>query len=163
VARYGQAYKDRIVATCCYRRVLRWSRYHARAAALAKGSGAGSPHWTAAARLQAVIVTAAMDEATRSGWCREQGLYPAELARIIRSLPWSLLGHESRSTCGCAAMSWCGHLSVSVVKGSGNGWRLTERATGGATAPQFRRSGAANDPAAVRRLPDPVCWSAGAA
>jgi hypothetical protein len=31
------------------------------------------------ARLQAVIITAAMDEATRSGWCREQGLYPAEL------------------------------------------------------------------------------------
>jgi hypothetical protein len=28
---------------------------------------------------QAVIVTAAMDEATRSAWCREQGLYPAEL------------------------------------------------------------------------------------
>ena len=34
---------------------------------------------TAAARLQAVIVTAAMDEATRSAWCREQGLYLAEL------------------------------------------------------------------------------------
>jgi transposase-like protein len=29
--------------------------------------------------LQAVIATSAMDEATRSGWCREQGLYPAEL------------------------------------------------------------------------------------
>jgi hypothetical protein len=29
--------------------------------------------------LQAVIVTAAMDEAARSAWCREQGLYPAEL------------------------------------------------------------------------------------
>ena len=40
---------------------------------------AGSPRWTAAARLQAVIVTAAMDEATRSAWCREQGLFPAEL------------------------------------------------------------------------------------
>ena len=46
-----------------------------RADALANGSGAGSPRWTAAARLQAVIVTAAMDEATRSAWCREQGLY----------------------------------------------------------------------------------------
>jgi transposase len=45
-----------------------------RADALANGSGAGSPRWTAAARLQAVIVTAAMDEATRSAWCREQGL-----------------------------------------------------------------------------------------
>jgi hypothetical protein len=29
--------------------------------------------------LQAVIVTAAMDEATRSAWCREQGLYLTEL------------------------------------------------------------------------------------
>jgi transposase len=51
-----------------------------RADALANGSATGSsPRWTAAARLQAVIVTAAMDEATRSAWCREQGLYPAEL------------------------------------------------------------------------------------
>ena len=91
MARYGQAYKDRIVArllppesssveqvsravAISVATLERW-----RAAALANGSGAGSPHWTAAARLQAVIVTAAMDEATRSGWCREQGLYPAEL------------------------------------------------------------------------------------
>ena len=54
-----------------------------RADALAHGSGdraGGSQRWTAAARLQALITTAGMDEATRSGWCREQGLYPAELA-----------------------------------------------------------------------------------
>jgi transposase len=51
-----------------------------RANVLAAGSGGGgSQRWTAAARLQAVIATAAMDEATRSAWCREQGLYPAEL------------------------------------------------------------------------------------
>jgi transposase-like protein len=51
-----------------------------RADVLANGSGGGSSQrWTAAARLQAVIITAAMDEATRSAWCREQGLYPAEL------------------------------------------------------------------------------------
>ena len=50
-----------------------------RAAALANGAAAGSQRWTAAARLEAVIVTAAMDEAARSAWCREQGLYPAEL------------------------------------------------------------------------------------
>ena len=50
-----------------------------RAEALASGSAVGSQRWTAAARLQAVIVTAAMDAATRSAWCREQGLYPAEL------------------------------------------------------------------------------------
>jgi transposase-like protein len=35
--------------------------------------------WTAAARLQAVITTAAMDEAQRSAWCRENGIYPSEL------------------------------------------------------------------------------------
>lgn len=35
--------------------------------------------WTAAARLQAVITTAAMDEAQRNAWCREQGVYPSEL------------------------------------------------------------------------------------
>ena len=35
--------------------------------------------WTAAARLQAVITTAAMDESQRSAWCRENGVYPTEL------------------------------------------------------------------------------------
>jgi DNA-binding transcriptional MerR regulator len=35
--------------------------------------------WTAAARLQAVITTAAMDEAQRSAWCREQGIFPSDL------------------------------------------------------------------------------------
>ena len=35
--------------------------------------------WTAAARLQAVITTPAMDESQRSAWCRENGVYPSEL------------------------------------------------------------------------------------
>ena len=35
--------------------------------------------WSAAARLSAVITTAAMDESTRSAWCRENGVYPQEL------------------------------------------------------------------------------------
>jgi transposase len=91
VARYGQAYKDRIVAKLLppessavehvsrevgisVSTLERW-----RAETLANGSGAGSQRWTAAARLQAVILTATMDEATRSAWCREQGLYLAEL------------------------------------------------------------------------------------
>ena len=52
---------------------------HWRADALANGSASGNQRWTATARLQAVIATAAMDEATRSAWCREQGVYPAEL------------------------------------------------------------------------------------
>jgi transposase len=91
VARYGQAYKDRIVARLLppessslegvsrevgisVATLERW-----RADALANGSVAGSQLWAAAARLEAVIVTAAMDEAARSAWCREHGLYPAEL------------------------------------------------------------------------------------
>ena len=35
--------------------------------------------WTAVARLEAVITTAAMSEAHKSAWCREHGVYPAEL------------------------------------------------------------------------------------
>jgi hypothetical protein len=35
--------------------------------------------WTAAARLEAVIITAAMDEAGRGAWCREHGVYPQQL------------------------------------------------------------------------------------
>ena len=54
-----------------------------RAGALANGAGerggGGGQRWTAVARLEAVIATAAMDEAARSAWCREQGLYPADL------------------------------------------------------------------------------------
>ena len=36
--------------------------------------------WTAAARFDAVLTTASMDEATRSAWCRAKGVYPQELA-----------------------------------------------------------------------------------
>jgi transposase len=35
--------------------------------------------WTARARLEAVMATAAMSEAGKSAWCREHGVYPAEL------------------------------------------------------------------------------------
>jgi len=35
--------------------------------------------WSAAARLEAVITTAAMNEAAKSAWCREHGVYPTEL------------------------------------------------------------------------------------
>ncbi len=32
-------------------------------------------------RLEAVIATAAMDEAQRSAWCRENGVFPSDLAQ----------------------------------------------------------------------------------
>jgi len=35
--------------------------------------------WTAAARLEAVIATAAMNEAEKSAWCRKLGTYVADL------------------------------------------------------------------------------------
>ena len=92
MARYGQAYKERVVGRLLppqsapvdvvsrevgvsVATLERW-----RAQALADGASGGSgQRWTAAARLEAVITTAAMDEATRSAWCRERGLYAAEL------------------------------------------------------------------------------------
>jgi transposase len=95
MARYGQRYKDRIVARLLPPEssaidlvsreagisVATLERWRADALADRSGerSGAGGQRWTATARLQAVIATAAMDEATRSAWCREQGLYPTEL------------------------------------------------------------------------------------
>jgi len=50
-----------------------------RSQALAAGPRERS--WTAVARLEAVIGTASMDEAGRSAWCREQGIFPSELER----------------------------------------------------------------------------------
>ena len=37
--------------------------------------------WTAAARLEAVIFTAALDETSKNAWCRKHGVYPAELLK----------------------------------------------------------------------------------
>lgn len=39
----------------------------------------GNRIWTAMARLQAVIATAAMDAEAKSAGCREKGLYPSEV------------------------------------------------------------------------------------
>lgn len=89
MARYGQVFKERAVArllppesssVVTVARELgvapatleRW-----RAQALAEPER--QRVWTATARLDAVIATAALDEAGRSAWCREQGVYPSEL------------------------------------------------------------------------------------
>src|SRR6202521_4745342 len=121
MARYGQAYRDRIVARLLppersaidlvsrevgisVSTLERW-----RADALADGSGcgagavSGSQRWTAGARLEAVIVTAAMDEAARSVWCREQGLYPAELDAWQRDAIAGLGEPAGGQCCGGAA------------------------------------------------------------
>ena len=89
MARYGQEFKDRAVARLLppesaavevvareigvgMSTLERW-----RADALSRP--ARERAWTAAARLEAVITTAAMDEAARSAWCRQQGVYPQQL------------------------------------------------------------------------------------
>jgi transposase len=50
--------------------------------------------WTAAARLQAVIATAALDEASRSAWCRENGVYPQQLQQWRDSATQALAAPE---------------------------------------------------------------------
>ncbi len=50
--------------------------------------------WTAAARLEAVIVTAALDEAGQSAWCREHGVYPDELLQWRSSATTALAEPE---------------------------------------------------------------------
>jgi transposase len=89
VARFGQAFKDRAVA-----RLLPPESAPLEAVSLDSGvsvgtlerwradalSKASTPRvWTAAARLEAVITTAALNDAARSAWCREHGVYPQQL------------------------------------------------------------------------------------
>lgn len=50
--------------------------------------------WTAAARLEAMITTAAMDEAARSAWCREHGVYPQQLQQWRQSATQALAEPE---------------------------------------------------------------------
>ena len=50
--------------------------------------------WTAAARLEAVIVTAALDETGKSAWCREHGVYPDELLKWRSSATTALAEPE---------------------------------------------------------------------
>lgn len=50
--------------------------------------------WTAAARLEAVIATAAMDEAAKSAWCREHGVYPQQLLQWRTSATQALAEPE---------------------------------------------------------------------
>jgi transposase-like protein len=55
--------------------------------------------WTGPARLEAVIHTASLDEAGRSTWCRENGVYPAELEQ------WRAQASESLSDVSSGAGS----------------------------------------------------------
>ena len=53
--------------------------------------------WTARARFEAVLATAAMDEASKSAWCREQGVYPQELEQWRSAATQALADPEDAS------------------------------------------------------------------
>lgn len=104
MARYGQAFKDRAVA-----RLLPPESAALEVVAREVGVGAGTLErwredaqtrpargraWTAGARLEAVITTAAMSEAGKSAWCREHGVYPAELDKWRASCTSALADPE---------------------------------------------------------------------
>ena len=104
MARYGQAFKDRAVA-----RLLPPESAAVESVADSVGVGSGTLQrwrddaqsrpargraWTAAARLEAVITTAAMAEASKSAWCRGHGAYPAELAKWCASATAALAEPE---------------------------------------------------------------------
>ena len=50
--------------------------------------------WAAAVRLEAVIATAAMDEAQRSAWWREKGVFPSDVAQWRQSAMTALAQPE---------------------------------------------------------------------
>ncbi|SPK77251.1 transposase (fragment) (plasmid) [Cupriavidus taiwanensis] len=89
MARSGQAFKDRAVARLLPPEsavvevvsrelgvaVATLERWRADAMSMPARERA----WTAAATFEVVLATAAMDEASKNAWCRENGVYPQEL------------------------------------------------------------------------------------
>lgn len=59
--------------------------------------------WTASVRLEAVIVTAALDESSKSAWCREHGVYPSDLDAWRASATTALAEPEAARTSPQAA------------------------------------------------------------
>ena len=106
MARYGQAFKDKAVA-----RLLPPESASLEVVAQEVGIRAGTLErwredaqsrpargraWTAGARLEAVIITTAMNEAGKSAWCREHGVYPQELAQWRQTATQALAEPEER-------------------------------------------------------------------
>ncbi len=109
MARYGQAFKDRAVArllppeSASVETVSREIGVGVATLERWRSEALSEPKlertWTAAARLEAVIATATMDEAGKSAWCREQGVYPSELEKWRESAKAALADpEEARAT-----------------------------------------------------------------
>ena len=54
--------------------------------------------WTAPAKLQTVITTAALSEVDKNAWCREHGIYPAELEQWCSSATTALANPQVART-----------------------------------------------------------------
>jgi len=104
VARYGQAFKDRVVArllppeSASVDEVAREVGIGAQTLERWRSDALSMPAreraWKAAARLEAVIATAALDETARNAWCREHGVFPKDLAQWRESATQALVAPE---------------------------------------------------------------------
>lgn len=100
MARYGQAFKDKVVArllppeSAALSDVSRESGVSEATLERWMSEALAQPGrdrvWTAAARFDAVLTTAAMDEASKNAWCRANGVYPQELAQWRESATQAL-------------------------------------------------------------------------
>ena len=82
--------------------------------------------WTLAARMQAIIATAAMDEASRNAWCRKKDIYPQELELWRETATHSLEGPEEASQEGAA----CHPGHPTPRQGAGEGSEAQGEGTG---------------------------------
>ena len=104
MARYGEAFRNRAVARLLppesaqvgvvsqeigvsVQTLERWRED-------AQSRPARGRAWTAAGRLEAVVTTAAMNEAELSAWCRSHGVYPQDLAKWRASATTALAAPE---------------------------------------------------------------------
>jgi len=104
MARYGAAFRNRVVARLLppesadigvvsrevgvsVQTLERWRED-------AQTMPARGRAWSAGARLEAVITVAAMDEAGKNAWCREHGVFPAELDKWRMSATTALVEPE---------------------------------------------------------------------
>ena len=104
MARYGDAFRSRVVARLLppesaeigevSREVGVSAQTLERWREAAQTMPARGRAWSAAARLEAVITVAAMDEAGKSAWCREHGVFPSELDKWRRSATTALAEPE---------------------------------------------------------------------
>ena len=104
MARYGQTFKDRAVARLLppesaaidmvAREVGIGTNTLERWREDAQSRPARGRAWTAGARLEGVITTAAMNEAGKSAWCREHGVYPGDLDKWRASCTTALADPE---------------------------------------------------------------------